>query len=122
MLYIINAFSGNVNVLSVNILFSHRIIIETEVIRAVAGLGVLKHYAVTVIRLAADDSNTVVVPDIQVEIFFIDLCHFFDGHDPFAVDDRHVQRFFQIFIDGMLCDLFCQSRYSFFEKIVVVDD
>ena len=22
----------------------------------------------------------------------------------------------------MLCDLFCQSRYSFFEKIVVVDD
>lgn len=36
MLYIINAFSGNVNVLSVNILFSHRIIIETEVIRAVA--------------------------------------------------------------------------------------
>lgn len=122
MLYIINAFSGNVNVLSVNILFSHRIIIETEVIRAVAGLGVLKHYAVTVIRLAADDSDTVVVPDIQVEIFFIDLCHFFDGHDPFAVDDRHVQRFFQIFIDGMLCDLFCQSRYSFFEKIVVVDD
>ena len=122
MLYIINAFSGNVNVLSVNILFSHRIIIETEMIRAVAGLGVLKHYAVTVIRLAADDSDTVVVPDIQVEIFFIDLCHFFDGHDPFAVDDRHVQRFFQIFIDGMLCDLFCQSRYSFFEKIVVVDD
>lgn len=38
MLYIINAFSGNVNVLSANILFSHRIIIETEVIRAVAGL------------------------------------------------------------------------------------
>lgn len=91
MLYIINAFSGNVNVLSVNILFSHRIIIETEMIRAVAGLGVLKHYAVTVICLAADDSDTVVVPDIQVEIFFIDLCHFFDGHDPFAVDDRHVQ-------------------------------
>ena len=25
-------------------------------------------------------------------------------------------------MDGMLCDLFCQSRYSFFEKIVVVDD
>ena len=40
MLYIINAFSGNVNVLSINILFSHRIIIETEVIRAMAGLGV----------------------------------------------------------------------------------
>ena len=58
MLYIINAFSGNVNVLSVNILFSHRIIIETEMIRAVAGLGVLKHYAVTVIRLAADDIVT----------------------------------------------------------------
>lgn len=75
MLYIINAFSGNVNVLSVNILFSHRIIIETEVIRAVAGLGVLKHYAVTVIRLAADDSNTVVVPDIQVEIFFMRTCY-----------------------------------------------
>lgn len=56
MLYIINAFSGNVNVLSVNILFSHRIIIETEMIRAVAGLGVLKHYAVTVI------------PKIKVEI------------------------------------------------------
>ena len=89
MLYIINAFSGNVNVLSVNILFSHRIIIETEMIRAVAGLGVLKHYAVTVIRLAAD---TVVVPDIQVEIFFIDLCHFFDGHDPFAVDDSYDAR------------------------------
>lgn len=92
MLYIINAFSGNVNVLSVNILFSHCIIIETEVIRAVAGLGVLKHYAVTVIRLAADDSDTVVVPDIQVEIFFIDLCHFFDGHDPFAVDDSYDAR------------------------------
>ena len=85
MLYIINAFSGNVNVLSVNILFSHRIIIETEMIRAVAGLGVLKHYAVTVIRLAADDSDTVVVPDIQVEIFF-------DGHDPFAVDDSYDAR------------------------------
>mgnify|MGYP003279690614 CR=1 FL=1 len=50
MLYIINAFSGNVNVLSVNILFSHRIIIETEMIRAVAGLGVLKHYAVKIGR------------------------------------------------------------------------
>lgn len=92
MLYIINAFSGNVNVLSVNILFSHRIIIETEMIRAVAGLGVLKHYAVTVIRLAADDSDTVVIPDIQVEIFFIDLSYFFDGHDPFAVDDSYDAR------------------------------
>lgn len=124
MLYIINAFRGNVNVLSGIIfgLFSHRIIIESEVIRAVAGLGVFKHHAVTVIRLAADDSDTVVVTDVQVQIFFINFRHFFDGHDPFAVDDRHVQGFFQIFIDGMFCNFLCQTRYSFFEKIVMVDD
>ena len=73
-------------------LFPRGNVLKAEIVRLVAGLGVLKHYAVTVIRLAADDSDTVVVPDIQVEIFFIDLCHFFDGHDPFAVDDSYDAR------------------------------
>ena len=45
--------------------FSYCIILEAEVIRAVAGLGKFKHDAVAVVGMAAYNCHTVVVIDIQ---------------------------------------------------------
>lgn len=85
--------------------FPHRVFIKSEVVRAVAGLGVFKHNAVAVVGLAADNGHAVIVFRVQMQVFFVDFRYLFHRHYPFAVDDGHVQFIFQIVIDGVLCNL-----------------
>ena len=96
------------------------IVLKAEVIRAVAGLGELEHDAVAVVGLAADDGQAVVIPQLQV--FFVDCCHFFYGHDALAGYDGDMKCIFQIVIDGVFSDFFCELADDILQKIVVIDD
>lgn len=89
-------------------------------IRTMAGLCVFKHDPVTVVGVAADDGQAVVV--MKLQIFLIDLRHLFHGHDPFAGDDRDMKDLLDIIIDGILRNLFCKSPDHIFEKIIVIED
>lgn len=57
--------------------FSHRIVIKAEIIRAVAGLCVFKHYPVAVVGLTAHDCHTVIILGIQSQVLFINFRYFF---------------------------------------------
>ncbi len=46
--------------------FSYSIVIKTKIIRAMPGLGIFKHYAVTVVGLTADDSHAVIIIGIHI--------------------------------------------------------
>mgnify|MGYP006871147865 CR=1 FL=1 len=81
-------------------------------IRAVAGLGILKHHTVAIVSLTADDGHAVVISNIHVQIFLVDLCHLFHRHDSLAVYNVHVQGLFQIAINGVLRDFFCETGNS----------
>ncbi len=96
------------------------IVLEAEIIRAVAGLGVFKHDPVSVVGLAADDGQTVVISKLQV--FLIDLRHLLHGHHPLAGHDRHAQLLLQIGVDGIFRDLLRKSGDGFLQKIVVIQD
>lgn len=91
-------------------------------IRSVTGLCVLKHDTVTVVSLAGNYGDTVIVSYVEMQIFFINLSYFFHGHNTLAVDDRHMKCMFQIFIYGMTGNLSSKSGNRFLQKIVVVDD
>ena len=82
------------------------------------GLGIFKHNSVAVIGLAADNGKAIVVAKFQ--IFFIYLRHFFNRHDPLAVDDGNMQGIFQIFINRVFCNFRCQEGDYAFQKIIVV--
>ena len=69
--------------------FSHCIIIKTEIVRAVPGLGIFKHHTIAVVGLAADHCHAIIIICIHLQIFFINLCHLFYCHDSFAVYNRH---------------------------------
>lgn len=96
------------------------IILEPEIIRTVAGLGIFKHDPVAVVGLAADDCKAVVVS--QLQIFLIDFRHLFHRHGPFAGDDGYMKHMFQIFINGILCNFLRKIGNYIFQKIVVIDD
>ena len=90
-------------------------------IRPVAGLGVLKHDPVTVVGLAGNHCHAVIVLSIHAQILFVDLGHLLHGHDPLAVYNGHVQRIFQILINGSLRDLFGESGTASLKVIMVKD-
>ena len=87
-----------------------------------SGLGKLKHDAVAVISMAADNGDTVIIIHIQMEIFFIDLGYLFYGHDPLAVDNGHMKRMFDIIVNRMAGDICREAGNSAFQKIVMIDD
>ena len=87
-----------------------------------AGLGIFEHDPVTVVSLAGDNRQAVVVVHIQFQIFFVDLGDLLHRNGSFAVDDRHMQRIFQIIVDGAFRDLPGQAGNGAFQKIIVIDD
>ena len=100
--------------------FAHRHVLELEVVRAVAGLGVFELDAVVVEGLAGDDGHTVVI--IHFNIGFVDLGDALYRHGAFAGGDGKAKGLLQIFIDGMLCDLRRQPRNQILSEIIVIQD
>ena len=72
---------------------------------SVSGLSIFKHNSVAVVGLTADNCYTIIVTDIQIEIFLINFCDFFYSHDSFTVYNSHMKRLFQILINRTLSNL-----------------
>ena len=86
------------------------VVIKTEIIGTVAGLGEFKHDPVAVVGMAADHGHAVVVLHVQMQVFFIDFRDFFHGNDPFAVYDGHMQGILYIVINGSFCNVVDDQR------------
>ena len=89
-------------------LFPRGHILELKMIRPVAGLSVFKLNAVSIEGLAGDDGHTVVI--VHIQLGFVDLCDMFHSHSPLAGGNGKAKVLLQILIDGMLRNLWRQSR------------
>ena len=83
---------------------SCRIILKTEIVRTVTGLGIFKHDTVTVVGMGTDNSHAVVIS--QFQIFFINFRHFFYCHNTTAGYNIYAQSIFQIIINRFFCNFF----------------
>ena len=101
---------------------SHCIVIKPEIVRTVPGLGIFKHYAVTVISMAGNDRHAIIIIRIHLQILFINLRHFFYRHDSFTVYNCHMQCLFQILINRIFRNFFCKIQDGVFQKLIMIQD
>lgn len=98
----------------------HRVVLEPEIVGAVAGLGKFKHFPLAVVGLACNNGKAIII--VEFQIFFIDLSHFLYGHDPFRCDDRFVKCIFDIIINRPFGNLWCKSGNKILAEIIMIKD
>ena len=86
----------------------------------VARLGIFKHHAVSIIRLAADYGQTVAVTHVQ--ILLIQGSGLLHRHEPLAVDNLNMEMILQIAVDSSFCDLVGHTASDVLPEITVVHD
>ena len=92
-------------------LFPRGNVLKAEIVRLVAGLGVLEQHPVRVEGLVYHHCHAIIAVHIQ-QLFITGSC-VFHRDAPFAGDDLHSKHVFNKIIDGMGCDFLCQSGYKF---------
>ena len=95
---------------------AHSCGVKGKIVRAVPGLGVLKHDAVGVKGLAGDHGQTVVI--IELQIFLIDFSDMLHREFPFAGDDGDAYVVFQIVVYGTGSDFLSELFDHIFAKHV----
>lgn len=93
---------------------------EREVLWMMAGLGVLEHDAIVVERVVDNDSNEVVV--IEVEKLAVCLACLLGDEGTPARRDPHAKRALDIGIDGIFCNLFRDAWHKLGQIPVPVKD
>ena len=93
---------------------------ENEAVRPVPGLSVFKYDAGSIVGVAADHSQAVIILEIQV--FFVYLGHPFHCVAPLGRYDGFVKLLLHIFIDGLLRDLLRQPPHHVGAEIIVIDN
>ena len=84
------------------------------------GFGVFEHDAVGIEGLAGDDSQTVVIAELQTG--FVLFCSSFNRHLPFAGHDIHSKLLLDVIIDGFCSDFPGEAGDSCLEEKIRIKD
>src|SRR5699024_9582586 len=100
--------------------FTSRGILETEILRVMAGLGVFKHDTIRIKGVAGDHRQTVVTIQIQA-LPVKSVCPLY-RNAALAGNDLHTQLLLQIGVNGILGNFRSQAGHQFLQKIVDVQN